>query len=564
MQYLKYIFALIFVTSCKSIVSDITQTNNLKLVTHDRKDFFKSNLNKFELVDWYQKDIKKDSIPGISLNIAYKNFLSSKAQSEKVVVALIDSEFDIYNKDIKDQIWVNTNEIPDNGVDDDNNGYVDDIHGWNFIGTNENDAIPYVQFISTRILKKFESIYSDLNNEQITSTNTKSSKMYQQAKKVYDQELQIRKDRIAMFRRMIRKYNNAKVVLDSLYGSNYSKPMLDSLKKKVEKNSEIYTHADNMSYYLKYNYNPQWLEKQIKNVEYEIGTFLNKDYNGRLTLDDPDDINDSVYGNNNVNGTGRLGHALKVASIIGAKRGNGIGIDGIIDNVSIMSLNVTTAGDEYDKDIALAIRYAVDNGAAIINMSVGRELSMYPEWVENAIKYAEKKDVLVITSSGNNGYNLEERTNYPNDSYKGKEFVSNFIKVGHTTYNVDSTFVDSFSNYGKTEVDIFAPGSQIYTNGRSSPTLASGSSYAAPMVSGIAALIRSYYPKLTAVEVKQIIMESGVSFDIMVLKPYADGEKRDLNKVPFSSLSKSGKIVNAYNALLMAEEVSKKKKKKRN
>ncbi|MBC8753557.1 S8 family serine peptidase [Kordia sp. YSTF-M3] len=524
-----------------------------------------SKKNKFtdaNLENWHHKDIMKDTIPGISIEKAYEKLLSNKKEKKKIVVALIDSELDIDHEDLKNQIWFNKNEIPNNGIDDDENGYVDDINGWNYIGTNLKDEVPYTSLSSTRIIKKYKSKFKDLPIEKIDSKDIKHYKKYLDALRIYNLEMKIRNDDIAMYNRMIKKHNAADKFLDSVFKGNYSLKQLDSLKNVSDKKEKTYDHANNMHYYLKYDYNPNWLNNQIIYQTKAINTLLSFDYNDRSTTnDDPYNLQDISYGNNNIQGTRKLKHATKVASILGASRGNNIGIDGIIDSIKIMSLGVTAAGDEFDKDIALAIRYAVDNGATIINMSIGRELSLYPEWVDDAMKYAASKDVLIITSAGNNGYNLDEKTNYPNDSYDSKEFITNFIKVGSISYKLDSTLVNNYSNYGKKEVDVFAPGTAIYTNTRSNPSFTSGTSYSTPIVTGIAALIRAYYPNLSAAEVKEIILKSGIELDVLVFKPFPDGEKKDPKKVPFSSLSKSGKIVNAYNALLMAEEVSKKKKK---
>jgi subtilisin family serine protease len=280
-----------------------------------------------------------------------------------------------------------------------------------------------------------------------------------------------------------------------------------------------------------------------------------------LIKDNTNNINDYPYGNNDVQGTQLISHATQIASIIAAQRENDIGIDGINDLVKIMPLSIAAVGDDFDKDIALAIRYAVDNGAKIINMSLGKEFSMYQEWVNVAIRYAQDKNVLIVTSAGNNGLNIDKNDDFPTDNVNGVEIAQNFIKVGNTSKNLNSKLIFSSSNYGKKNVDIFAPGTRISCLTRFNKTIDIGTSLSSAVVSGVASLIFSYYTNLTVQEVKNIILESGTSYELMVLKPYADGEKRDPNKVPFSSLSKSGKIVNAYNALLMAEEVSKKKRK---
>ncbi len=226
-----------------------------------------------------------------------------------------------------------------------------------------------------------------------------------------------------------------------------------------------------------------------------------------------------------------------------------------------MPLRVSAYGSEHDKDIALAIRYAVDHGARVINMSFGKRFSMYKDWVDDAIKYAENKDVLIVKSAGNDQFNTDilENTKYPNDYNNGLEFSNNYITVGGTSYGLNEKLLYNRSNYGKETVDIFAPGYGLIglrPNNNVSTNL-KGTSFSTSIVSGITALIRSYYPSLTAAEVKQILMDSSVKYDILVDVPTKENPDQQL---PFSELSKSGGIVNAYNAILMAEAYVKKKK----
>lgn len=317
-----------------------------------------------------------------------------------------------------------------------------------------------------------------------------------------------------------------------------------------------------MKYYLKNNIDEKWVDRGIKEENKKLNTWLSFNYNDRNNQkDDVDNLNDIPYGSNNVQGTLRGSHGTKVMSVIAATRNNGIGVNGISNSLRVMFLGVAPYGSEHDKDIALAIRYAVDNGAKIINMSIGKEFSMHPDWVEKAIKYAESKDVLIVSSAGNKSYNLDVEFDYPDDYDENGEYSNNFIKVGASSYKADSTLVWLSSNYSNKNVDIFAPGHKIYCLSRNRARNSSGTSLASAVVSGIASLIRSYYPNLSAVEVKEIILASGISFDVDVVQPYPYGEKQPEVKIPFSSMSKSGKIVNAYNALLMAAKVSKKKKK---
>ncbi|MNF82866.1 Cell wall-associated protease precursor [compost metagenome] len=307
--------------------------------------------------------------------------------------------------------------------------------------------------------------------------------------------------------------------------------------------------------------------EDIKNQQTQLDSVVNKNlnlnYNERLLIGDNPTILEKGYGNNNVSNTIKgvrtiQDHNTMVSGIIAGNRTNGKGIKGIAQNVEIMPLNISPSGDEHDKDITMAIRYAVDNGAKIINMSFGKEFSMHEDWVVEAFKYADEHNVLLVHSAGNDSQSVDENDSYPRDiSYdESKEICSNFINVGSITHKLDSTFVSDFSNYGKQNVDLFAPGDEIYTTGAGNIyKTESGTSFSAPMVSGTAALIWSYYPKLSVSEVKQIIMDSGTAYDLEVLVPGGEGKK-----VPFSELSKSGKVLNVYNAMQLAEKVNKNKR----
>lgn len=518
----------------------------------------KNNLKKDKIDNWYVLDNEKQA--GINLEKAYDLFKGKKGY--RLIVAVIDTELDIDHEDLKNQIWINKGEIPNNNIDDDDNGYIDDIHGWNYVGSKKGDNILYTSYEYVRIVRKFDSLFKDYSLiSEVPKKDYKNFKLYQKAYIKYNSEIENRNSEIARYKRMKTRYKKGKSIAKKYFPKeDYTVDKLDSLKLSVIDEDEKKL-ISSLAYYVKNGIDEKWCDNYVKFEEFKLNTLLSLSYNDRsLTNDNADDINDYPYGNNDVQGTQVISHATQIASLIAAKRNNNIGIDGINDLVEIMPLSIATVGNEFDKDIALAIRYAVDNGAKIINMSLGKEFSMYPDWVNDAIKYAQEKNVLIITSSGNNGLDIDKNDDFPTDNMNGVETVKNFIKVGNTSKNINSKLIFSNSNYGKNNVDIYAPGTKISCLSRSGKITDTGTSLSSAVVSGVASLLFSYYPDLTAIEVKNIIMQSGTSYDLMVLKPYPNGEERNPNKVPFSSLSKSGKIVNAYNALLMAEEVSKKKK----
>lgn len=276
-------------------------------------------------------------------------------------------------------------------------------------------------------------------------------------------------------------------------------------------------------------------------------------YRAKEVKDDYFNIKDRFYGNSNLIGDPYF-HGTHVAGIIGAVRDNGKGMDGIANAVKLMGIRAVPNGDEYDKDVALGIRYAVDNGAQIINMSFGKKVSPERKMVEDAIKYAEKKGVLLINAAGNDGVNVDSLPHYPSPFYmKGNKKFPNMITVG-ASGATDAVLVAPFSNYGNQTVDVFAPGVAIYaTLPDNKYKQLSGTSMATPVVAGIAALIKSYYPDLTAKQIKSIIEQTVTKIDFPVIKPKSGGKK-----VQMTELCRTGGMVNAYSALVMAEEISKK------
>lgn len=523
---------------------------------------------------WHQKDKQQDTIPGISLDKFYSQNKKA-AKSKAIVVAVIDTQIDLKHEDLLGQIWNNKKEVANNGIDDDNNGYIDDSNGWNFIGTKRGSTV-WSNFEYVRIVREYEKQFKNSKESEVLSNDLNSYKEYIRANKKLDQEKRYYQNWLKSLKHDIVKLPIAKDSLKKYFPKeNYTYQQLDSMYKKHKINDKSYMQRrdDNdkdfgalieivMGSYELEQYNLNDIKRNEEEIDSIVNRNLNMSYNERHFFDLNEHLFEKGYGNNNVSsnlsGITINNHSTRVSGIIAANRFNGIGVKGITSNVKIMPLSISPSGDEHDKDIALAIRYAVDNGAKIINMSFGKEFSLHKKWVIDAYKYAEKHDVLLVHGSGNNSFNVDENPYYPNDvDYENpNEVVANFINVGATTSKADSTLVASFSNYGKKNVDLFAPGAKIYTTASNNTYgFESGTSFSAPMVSGTAALIWSYYPKLTAKQVKQIILESGTAYDMEVLVPGGQGKK-----AKFSELSKSGKVLNVYNAMQLAEKVSKKKR----
>ena len=497
--------------------------------------------SKEALKGWAHRDLLTTGYPGISLEKAYEALKGRKART--VIVGVVDSGVDINHEDLKPIIWTNPKEIPDNGIDDDKNGYIDDVHGWNFLGDINQENLEYV-----RILKK-----GDTNDPDYKRAEKKYNKEYQEANEKIETYSQIR-DRIAQSDALIQKQLGKK---------EYTEEDLDLID--TSSSLQLAGAVRGMKYLLGNGVNIketiEELSEGVKHYEERVKYGLNKEFNPRAVLkDNPDDINDKFYGNNNVIGPTAEGalHGTHVAGIIAAVRHNNIGMDGVADHVRIMPVRTVPDGDEYDKDVALALRYAIDNGAKVINTSFGKEFSPHKQWVYDALKYAAEKDVLIVNAAGNDAKNIDVQPTFPDDNIDGKEFTDTMITIGALNYEYNENLVASFSNYGKNNVDLFSPGVQIYaTVPENKYKFLDGTSMAAPEVAGVAALIRAYFPNLKAREVKQILMESGLTPTISEVIVGGPDEEQESKRMLFSDLCKSGKMVNAYNAIILAAQRSK-------
>jgi cell wall-associated protease len=566
-RFKSIIFSIIIVfSSCKSIQSITKIPTFNEAINISAK---KGVVSDEELKNWSHADVLKDSIAGMSLEKAYK-FLEGK-KGKEVIVAIADSGVDIEHEDLKDVLWINVDEIANNYKDDDNNGYVDDVYGWNFLGNKEGKIVNTDQLEITRIVKKGRERFG---NKKVLEIAENDKEAYQQYLKVENEFLATISEKEYEIQEMNQTLESLKQVQGNFDAvKQFSKedtltlallerlesPTL-SLLMQVKKVAHILKQGMNESDLKEYTQqviaNKDDIEKATKGYDLEI--------NFRQSLgDDLYDINDKFYGNNNVIGSKDLEkHGTHVAGIVAASRNNKTGAIGVANNVKIMTVRVVPDGDEHDKDVALGIRYAVDNGAKIINTSFGKRFSPNKEWVFDALKYAASKDVLIVNAAGNDGKNMDVRKSYPTDSEDlTTEFTDNVITVGANSLHFNENLPAIFSNYGKINVDIFAPGVDVYaTIPKDLYESISGTSMAAPSTSGVAALIRSYYPSLSAKEVKYILINSGVIVTFDVIKPgskTAENQKGEL--ISFSELSVSGSIVNAYNALVLADFLTKKK-----
>ncbi len=498
-----------------------------------------AELTTVEKKNWGHLDLVTDTIPGMSVDKAYRELIGNK-KGQKVIVAVLDSGVDLKHEDLDNVLWTNKGERPGDGKDNDNNGYIDDIHGYNFLGESYNEQLEYVRMLRLNIgddaIQAKAKAKLDEEYQKYSGYKTQLDQMYP----------------------VIENANN--LIIKNLSKMVYTKKDLANVNSKQQDVAESKGIMSQMFEITNAEDNTKIisaLDRDRKGVIDLLNYNLKKDFNGRIIVgDNPYDINDTKYGNGNPQSRSEdESHGTHVAGIIAAERNNGKGANGVANNVAIMSIRAVPNGDEYDKDIALGIRYAVDNGAKIINGSFGKSFSPNAEWVYEALKYAAKKDVLFIHAAGNDGANLDspDEPNFPNDAINnGPEISDNVITVGALDPKYGTTLVADYSNYGKINVDIFAPGHDVFsTVPNNKYEFEGGTSMAAPAVAGVAALIRSQYPALKAAQVKKIILESGLSIKAKVILGGDETKTGSLNEI-----SKSGKIVNAYNALLMAKGVN--------
>jgi subtilisin family serine protease len=510
--------------------------------------------------DWHLSDRSQTGYYGISLDKAYDFVKGKKIKSKTVVVAVIDSGIDTLHEDLKPVLWRNPKEIPGNGIDDDKNGYIDDVHGWNFIGGKDGRNVKKDSYEAARVYHNFKSKYDGktIDESKLSKEDLEEYTTWKKAqKKIMGDEEGGGMD-IAVLRRFASNLKKA----DSTLKIAMKKEVFtgEELKAFTPENADDKKAKGTMFGIMSQNggleqTNKEFMEGLIGYVESQEGKELAKtqapeQFRKNIVQDDETNVNDRSYGNNDIMAETSF-HGTHCSGIIAAAW-NDKGVKGVASDVRIMTLRAVPDGDEHDKDIANAIRYAVDNGAQIVSMSFGKDFSPEKHWVDDAVRYAESKGVLLVHAAGNDAKNIDVEDNFPNPIYKDtKKKSSTFITVGASGDPKNGGVTASFSNYGKSEVDVFAPGVQIYSTipGGTTYGNASGTSMACPVVAGTAAFLLSHYPNLSARQLKDIIEKSSVKLDEEVNKPGSE------DKVKLSDISKTGGLLNAYEAIKLASTV---------
>lgn len=515
---------------------------------------------------WHLLDSAQDSFYGISLNKAYQFLQTKKKNPQTVVVAVLDSGVDTTHEDLKNNLWINPKEIPGNGIDDDKNGYIDDIYGWNFLGGKDGRSIRKAADEKARVYHRWKDQFAgkNIDTNQLGKNEKEHYHIWVKAAAGmnFSQEEQMDVMFIELTAKAMRRHD--KIIRQEMAREEYTCEQLEKFEPvtKTGRDAKIgYLTCIKMMGIDPEEKNTSTLSELEEYIEGKKSSFESKDkaphnYRAEIVQDNYDNFADRYYGNNDVMGPGPM-HGTHVTGIIAAQRNNNLGVDGVADLVKIMTLRVVPDGDEYDKDVALAIRYAVDNGAKVINMSFGKSFSPEKRWVDSAVRYAEQHDVLLVHASGNDAEDIDIKENYPSpwlEQWKTK--AGNFITVGASSdVRLGNSIAAEFSNYGKESVDVFAPGVKIYSTipGGNQYGNLKGTSMATPIVSGLAALLRSYYPSLSAVAVKKIIEESVSRPDTQLpcIKPGMKGDP-----LTMSDLCRSGGIINAYNAVTIASHIT--------
>jgi subtilisin family serine protease len=501
---------------------------------------------------WQHLDLANDSVYGVSMDRAYHELLKDR-KKKTVIVAIIDSGIDTLHEDLKPVLWNNSKE---KGHDEDHNGYKNDKHGWNFLGTKQENISfrPGLEYF--RVYLSYKNLCGRQSDEDILTSGTPECRTWLSAKKEFKTDSASKISSNVRFWKQIVSEDSMwqKVLGKAVYTIGDLKQQLKQAgTNKNEHHMPIVLSQDST------RTNRDQLD-QIEKSKARMFERYSQDpsiYRAETIGDNYMDFADRYYGNSRVNtGNREVNHGTHVAGIIGAVRNNSLGMDGLADAVRTMAIRaVPYNADEYDKDVALAIRYAVDNGAKVINMSFGKSYSPQQKWVEDAMLYAASKDVLLIHASGNDASNIDSLNCYPTSKLSDGRFASNVITVG-ASGSMRKDLVARFSNYGKQSVDVFAPGVQIYSTVfqefGAKYALYDGTSMAAPVVAGVAGMLRSYFPKLSASQIKDIIEQSVTRIDGYVTQP---GPKQ--KQVHMTDLCKTGGIINAYKAVELAKKTKK-------
>jgi subtilisin family serine protease len=503
---------------------------------------------------WHWKDLEKDGVHGVSLFKAQQLLTDLKLKPMPIIIAILDGGIDTAHLQIKPLLWNNPKEIPGNALDDDQNGYIDDVHGWNFLGNAAGQNINKASDEKSRIYHRYKNEFKQDKIDSVSWDAKKKQDFYswQQAAAeiVFSEDDAANLSFIKMARNAVVKMGL--ILIREIVDTNFTTEQLEAYQPigKLTADTKIsYLRTmqalgiDRMSghHSIVEDLNDYIAGKDQSAVSIDTPP---EDLRKKITQDQYENFNDQYYGNNNITGPNAK-HGTHVAGLAAGIVDTNFTKSNFSNPIQIMGVRVVPDGDEYDKDVALGIRYAVNNGAKVINMSFGKSFSPEQAWVDSAIRYAASKDVLIIHSAGNESYDLNNKSVYPSPySNVFKDKASNMITVGASSDPVIAeSILTDFSNYGNKIVDVLSPGNKIFS---SLPNQAfgflNGTSMSAPILSHIAALVRAYFPKLSATEVKAILLQSNWKpNDSNALFPIPQTDQ----SIKLTDISAEGGIINA-------------------
>jgi subtilisin family serine protease len=500
--------------------------------------------------DWFHLDGDRRRIPGLATRTAYETVLAGRSARDTVTVAIIDSGVDVDHEDLAASTWTNRDEVPGNDEDDDGNGYVDDRHGWNFIGGPDGENVEQDTYELTRLYVEYRERFGGVDSAAVADSNRAAYRRFKTLRKRFRQKRQQAEKQLKNVQQARDAVQFSEKVLTNHLGvDSLSRTTVDTL---TTDDPQLRKARDILLYFYRQDLAPQDIYDYYDSLQRRVEYNYDPDFNPRpIVGDDYADKTERYYGNADVEGPDPY-HGTHVSGIVAAVRNNDVGIDGVAHPVRVMSIRAVPNGDERDKDVANAIRYAAENGADVINMSFGKSYSPHKGVVDAAVQYADSMGVLMVHAAGNDGANIDTTENYPTRTYLDGGHARHWIEVGASSWKAPPNLVAPFSNYGAESVDVFAPGRAIYsTTPDDQYEESDGTSMAAPMVSGVAALIMAYFPDLPVGQVRTILLETATTFpDAMVTRPGGS------EKVPFGELSRTGGIVNAKAALQRAAALS--------
>ncbi len=486
---------------------------------------------------WWLQDAQTGAFPGIGLDRAGE-LLKGRSPGRSVVVAVIDGGVDTTHEAISSHLWSNGREVPGNGKDDDGDGYVDDVRGWNFIGGADGRDVQYDTYEVTRQ-------YVACKGSTASGGSDGGMRDCEAIAKEFERKRQESQQTLEQVKRIDAAMTRATTLLQGALGTDSVTPArvlaLHPTNPEVQQAQAIYMQL------VTHGLTPDAVAEAKEHYENDMEYGLNESYDPRpIVGDDYSDPTERLYGNTDVVGPDAM-HGTHVAGIV--LRESRAVVSGAGPDIRVMSIRTVPDGDERDKDVANAIRYAADHGANIINMSFGKGFSPQKPAVDDAVRYAVSKGVLFVHAAGNDAEDLATATDYPSRVYASGDTAASWIEVGASSWRGADSLAAPFSNYGAQQVDVFAPGVDILSSVPGGGyKRESGTSMAAPVVTGLAAVLMAYFPDLEPADVKRILLESATRYaDQSVVRPGTQDET-----VPFGELSRTGGIVNGYSAIRMA------------